>query len=94
MTRDYVLGNPLDEKTTLGPMANKRFADVVRRQTAEALAKGATAHVDPKAFAANDDATAYLAPQVLTNVDHTMSVMMEESFHHKVVSPARSGIIR
>lgn len=80
MTRDYVLGNPLDEKTTLGPMANKRFADVVRRQTAEALAKGATAHVDPKAFAANDDATAYLAPQVLTNVDHTMSVMMEESF--------------
>jgi len=79
-TREYVLGNPLDEKTTLGPMANKRFADVVRGQTAEALAKGATAHINTKAFDANDDATAYLAPQVLTGVDHTMSVMMEESF--------------
>jgi len=79
-TREYLLGNPLDEKTTLGPMANKRFADVVRTQTAEALAKGATALIDTRAFAANDDATAYLAPQVLTHVDHGMSVMMDESF--------------
>ena len=36
----YVLGNPLDEATTLGPMAHKRFADLVRQQTAEAVAQG------------------------------------------------------
>ena len=30
------LGSPLDEETTLGPMASKRFADTVRAQTAEA----------------------------------------------------------
>ena len=30
LVNKYVLGNPLDEKTTLGPMAHKRFADLVR----------------------------------------------------------------
>lgn len=80
LTLQYVLGNPMDEKTTLGPMAHTRFAQVVRKQTAEALAKGAKAHVDVKAFAADRDGTPYLAPQVLTDVDHSMSVMMEESF--------------
>ncbi len=80
LTRQYVLGNPMDEKTTLGPMAHARFAEVVRKQTAEAQTKGAKAHVDVKAFAANREGTPYLAPQVLTDVDHSMSVMMEESF--------------
>jgi acyl-CoA reductase-like NAD-dependent aldehyde dehydrogenase len=76
----YVLGNPLEEATTLGPMAHKRFADLVRRQIQEAVAKGAKAHVDPSDFSADTGGTAYLAPQVLTNVDHSMSVMREESF--------------
>lgn len=80
LTSNYVLGNPLDEATTLGPMANKRFADLVRAQTAEAVAAGAKAHLDPKAFAADDENTAYLAPQILTGVDHSMRVMTEESF--------------
>lgn len=80
LTRQYVLGNPMDEATTLGPMAHTRFADVVRKQTAEALAKGAKAHIDVKAFAANREGTPYLAPQVLTHVDHSMSVMKDESF--------------
>lgn len=80
LVNTYVLGNPLEEATTLGPMAHKRFADLVRQQNAEAVAKGAKAHIDTKKFAADVGSTAYLAPQVLTNVDHTMSVMREESF--------------
>ena len=36
--------------------------------------------IDPKAFPRDRDGTPYLAPQVLTDVDHRMSVMMEESF--------------
>jgi acyl-CoA reductase-like NAD-dependent aldehyde dehydrogenase len=80
LTSKYVLGDPLDQATTLGPMAATRFADVVRAQTAEAIAKGARAHLDPSAFAANRDHSPYLAPQVLTGVDHTMQVMTEESF--------------
>ncbi|MDR4308775.1 aldehyde dehydrogenase family protein [Chelatococcus sambhunathii] len=80
LTSKYVLGNPLDDATTLGPMAHKRFADLVRAQTQEAIAAGAKAHLDPKAFPADREGTAYLAPQVLTNVDHSMRVMTEESF--------------
>lgn len=80
LTAKYVLGSPLSADTTLGPMARTNLADVVRRQTAEAIAAGATAHLDPAAFPENRDGSPYLAPQVLTGVGHTMSVMTEESF--------------
>lgn len=73
------LGNPFDAESTLGPMANKRFAAVVRGQIAEAVAAGATPLIDPALFPA-DDGGAYLAPQILVNVNHSMRVMMEESF--------------
>ena len=73
------LGNPFDKDSTLGPMANKRFAKVVRDQIAEAIAAGAKPLIDPALFPA-DDGGAYLAPQILVNVDHSMRVMMEESF--------------
>ena len=76
---NYKLGNPLDPETSLGPMANKRFANVVREQIAEAVSKGAKALVDPKLFPA-DDGGAYLAPQILVDVDHSMSIMNEETF--------------
>lgn len=80
LTSRYVLGNPFDEATTLGPMAAARFANLVREHTAEAVAKGAQAHIDTKQFAADAVGTPYLAPQILTNVDHSMRVMHEESF--------------
>lgn len=74
----YKLGNPLDPETTLGPMAQARLADEVRAQTAEAIAAGATAHIDPANFP--QDGGAYLMPQILTGVTHDMRVMREESF--------------
>jgi acyl-CoA reductase-like NAD-dependent aldehyde dehydrogenase len=73
------LGNPFDAGSTMGPMANKRFAAVVRAQIAEAVAAGAKSLIDPALFPA-DDGGAYLAPQILVNVDHSMRVMTEESF--------------
>jgi acyl-CoA reductase-like NAD-dependent aldehyde dehydrogenase len=76
---NYKLGNPLDPETTLGPMAHKRFANVVRQQIAEALASGARALVDPSLFP-QDDGGAYLAPQILVDVDHSMAFMQEETF--------------
>ena len=84
------LGNPFDAETTLGPMANARFAATVRDQVAEAVAAGAKAMIDPALFPA-DDGGAYLAPQILTNVDHSMRVMMEESFGPVVgIMPVKS----
>lgn len=76
---NYKLGNPLDTETTLGPMANARFARTVREQVADAVAKGAKALVDPKLFP-QDDGGAYLMPQVLVDVDHSMAFMREETF--------------
>ncbi len=79
LTKQYVVGNPLETETTLGPMAQARFADLIREQKAEALRKGAKARVNMSV--ANDAAgSPYIAPEVLTNVDHQMSVMREESF--------------
>jgi len=75
----FKLGNPLEETTTLGPMAHKRFAAVVRSQIASAVAQGAQTLVDSKLFPA-DDGGAYLAPQILIGVNHQMDFMREETF--------------
>ena len=54
----YKLGNPLDPATTLGPMANMRFADLVRSQIAEAVGRGR--HGSYRCHRAADDGGAYL----------------------------------
>ena len=77
IVNSYKLGNPLEADTTIGPMANVRFAQEVRAQIAEALEAGAVAHIAPFA---EDDGGAYLTPQILTNVSHDMRVMRDESF--------------
>ena len=85
----YKLGNPLEADTTMGPMAHVRFADEVRAQTAEAIADGAKAHIDPANFP--QDGGAYLMPQILTNVTHDMRVMRDESFGPVVgIMPVKS----
>jgi acyl-CoA reductase-like NAD-dependent aldehyde dehydrogenase len=80
LARQYVLGDPLDPTTTLGPMVRAGAADFVRGQVAEAVGRGARALIDHAAFARSKEATPYLAPQVLVDVDHSMRVMSEESF--------------
>ena len=80
LTAKYVLGNPLEAATTLGPMSRTSLADAVRTQTAEALAEGARALIDPAGFPADTGDSPYLAPQVLVDVAHGMRVMREESF--------------
>jgi acyl-CoA reductase-like NAD-dependent aldehyde dehydrogenase len=58
-------------------MAHARFAAEVRAQTQEAIAAGATAHIET---CPEDDGGAYLTPQILTGVTHDMRVMRDESF--------------
>ena len=76
----YKLGDPTDPETTLGPMVRAEAADFVRAQTSDAISAGAKALIDPSGFDTDGEGTPYLAPQVLTGVDHSMSVMTEESF--------------
>jgi acyl-CoA reductase-like NAD-dependent aldehyde dehydrogenase len=79
LTKKYVVGDPLDQATTLGPMARGNFADHVRDHNEEALRKGARAHI--RMQVANDRrGSPYIAPEVLTNVNHQMAVMREETF--------------
>ena len=77
--RVWTLGNPLDPDTIVGPMARGSFADHVRQQTEEALRGGATRHLNTR-HAMDQAGSPYLAPEVLTGVNHQMSVMREESF--------------
>lgn len=77
---EHKLGNPLDQETTIGPMVNTNAAATVRQQIEEAVAQGARAGVDQHYFDRNEEGTAYMAPQILTHVNHQMSVMTEESF--------------
>jgi acyl-CoA reductase-like NAD-dependent aldehyde dehydrogenase len=80
LTREYRLGNPLAPDTTLGPMVRTSAADLVRSQIADALARGARGLIDAAEFPASHAGTPYLAPQVLVDVDHGMSVMTDETF--------------
>jgi len=80
LTRKYVLGNPLDPSTTLGPLARASAAQAVRARIAEAVAHGARALVPEAEFPASRVGTAYLAPQVLADVAPTMRIAREENF--------------
>jgi len=80
LTKKYVLGNPLDKETTLGPVAKRSGAELVRKHIEDAVAAGARAMIDESLFPAAKKDTNYLAPQVLIDVNHSMDVMYDESF--------------
>jgi acyl-CoA reductase-like NAD-dependent aldehyde dehydrogenase len=80
LTQKYVLGDPRDEETTLGPLVRTRAAEFVRAQIADAVSHGAHALIDEQAFPRSEAGTPYLAPQVLVHVSHSMRLMREESF--------------
>ena len=78
--KGYILGDPMDVETTLGPMVRTKNADHVRAHIQEAIQGGATALIDANIFPNARQDSPYLAPQVLINVNHSMRVMSEESF--------------
>jgi acyl-CoA reductase-like NAD-dependent aldehyde dehydrogenase len=73
--RTLCLGNPLEQTTSLGPMARASGAALVCQQVAQAVATGARALLPTTSAATN-----YLGPQVLIDVTHDMAVMRDESF--------------
>ncbi|WP_202730421.1 aldehyde dehydrogenase family protein [Achromobacter xylosoxidans] len=80
LTGEYVLGDPLQPDTTLGPVVRTRAADEVREVIAEAESRGARNLVDATRFVAARAGTPYVAPALLTQVDHRMRVMNDECF--------------
>jgi len=85
------LGDPRDPAITLGPMVKTAAAEGVRKQIGNAVARGARALVDPRRFTADTNHTAYLAPQIVVNCNHSMKIMNEETFGPVAgVMPVRS----
>lgn len=76
----YKLGRSDDPETTLGPLVRASAADFVRAQVTEAVVQGAIAHIDKQRFPLDKLGSPYMAPQILTNVNHQMRVMTEETF--------------
>jgi acyl-CoA reductase-like NAD-dependent aldehyde dehydrogenase len=73
----YRVGNPEDAATDIGPLAQRKGLALVESQVKQAVDRGARVltgggRISGKGY--------FFQPTVLTNVDHSMSVMMEESF--------------
>lgn len=80
LTKQYRLGDPLDPETNLGPVVRQRNADRIRAQVTAALEAGARPMIDSARFDRDRADTPYMAPSVLTNVNHKMALMSEETF--------------
>lgn len=77
----YVVGDPSDQKTQIGPVISKRAKEAVQAQISDAISKGAKdetpANATFESFPPNGN---YVKPTLLTNVTHDMAVMTDETF--------------
>jgi acyl-CoA reductase-like NAD-dependent aldehyde dehydrogenase len=73
----YRLGDPLDETTYIGPITRKPQLAVLKKQVTDAVRKGAKLRLGGEVIRRKGN---WFAPTVLTDVDHSMSVMRDESF--------------
>jgi len=73
----YVVGHPEDERTTLGPLAQRKAVEFMEFQVREAVSRGARVLTGGRRLPGPGY---YFQPTVLVEVDHSMSVMREESF--------------
>jgi acyl-CoA reductase-like NAD-dependent aldehyde dehydrogenase len=71
------LGSPTDDGVFLGPLTREAQIAVLEDQAKDAVKKGASLLLGGKRA---DRSGYYFEPTVLTNVNHTMKVMMDESF--------------
>lgn len=67
-----------DDGGTMGPLIFEKQAEKISKQLEDAVSKGATIVTGGKIE--NIDGGLWMMPTVVTNVDHTMSIMMEETF--------------
>jgi acyl-CoA reductase-like NAD-dependent aldehyde dehydrogenase len=79
-TYGYKLGNPLEKETNLGPVVKLSAANFIHKQMEDAINKGAKKIIDENKFNFPKEHKNYMVPQVLTNVDHNMGFMTEETF--------------
>lgn len=76
----YRLGDPMDPDTNMGPLAQKNSADFLKSQVDEAVSKGARLIVGGKPTTDSAGLGRFFEPTLVVDCDHTMGLMMEESF--------------
>ncbi len=79
--KNYKLGDPFNKETHIGPVISKRSKEAIEYHIKDALEKGAK-DVTPEneSFQSPPPEGNFVKPTLLTNVDHTMTVMTEETF--------------
>lgn len=78
-TEKLRVGYDTDYSMDIGCMTTLRQVDTVKRHVDDALAKGAVMYAKAKP-PVNSDNPYFVAPMVLTHVDHSMLVMNDETF--------------
>lgn len=87
----YVLGDPMDKNTTLGPMAQPSAVDFLQGQVDEAKRKGATLVTGGRKDLGDTGKAQFFLPTLLSDCTHDMSAMKDESFGPLLaVSPVAS----
>ena len=71
------IGDPMNASINMGPLAQKSGIKTVENQLKNATDKGAKILIHPGSV---PDGENYLLPAILTNVNHDMEIMMEETF--------------
>lgn len=72
------LSYPDPHSGTIGPLIFERQADIIASHLADAIARGAVAETGGEVI--DHHGSKWIAPTVLSNVDHSMKVMTEETF--------------
>ena len=78
LLESYTLGDPFNDDTDMGPLVRASAADFMLAQIEDAVAKGAKVLCGGKVRDVNG--SIFFEPTLLTEVNHTMSVMREENF--------------
>jgi len=76
---EQILGDPMNPSTTMGPLAQPNASDFLRNQVEDARNKGAKLLTGGKPTTVNGKGR-YFEPTLLSGCDHTMDIVMEESF--------------
>jgi acyl-CoA reductase-like NAD-dependent aldehyde dehydrogenase len=80
-SRSYVeslnIGDPMDEKTDIGPMINAKGREKVERHVGEALQRGAKVVAGGERYG---ERGFFYKPTILTGVEPSMTVMRDETF--------------
>jgi acyl-CoA reductase-like NAD-dependent aldehyde dehydrogenase len=80
LVKKYVVGDPLEDGTTLGPVVSEAAAKRVRAHVADALASGGRRVVDPASFQLPTKSPCYLAPELIDDASPRSLLMVEETF--------------